>query len=365
MVKANFRNKLDGNALDLSLMSLEEVPVKEISAIPKATNIDLSCNHLTTIPPAFCNLKQIVKLDLSRNSIDSLPSNFGELIKLQYLDLYNNKLKMLPISFSQLKALKWLDLKDNPLSPQLKAVAGDCLDAKQCQACAKKVVQLMENVQNELQMEKEKQLKREEELAALRKRQEEEENEQQRKAKKAAKERKKAKLLAEKQAKLNQQKNIDSRDNSELPYNSDDKNRPPTGLVKNKKPSSGSSGCLKLLKTLILSFVIVFLLIFGLFFIYTRGDFSEANIKSAVDLMWKNVLDGVAHTKVVLFKCWVWLKNDGVRILILGWDQTVMLVEELVKYASFIFEDIMKILSHCWLHLLDRLASLNNILRGS
>lgn len=43
------------------------------------------------------------------------------------------------MSVWQLKRLRWLDLKDNPLSPALAKVAGDCADAKQCQAAASRV----------------------------------------------------------------------------------------------------------------------------------------------------------------------------------------------------------------------------------
>lgn len=46
----NLRDKLDGNELDLSLSDLNEVPVKELAALPKATILDLSCNKLNTLP---------------------------------------------------------------------------------------------------------------------------------------------------------------------------------------------------------------------------------------------------------------------------------------------------------------------------
>ena len=38
-----------------------------------------------------------------------------------------------------MKKLTWLDLKDNPLEKELKSVAGDCLDERQCKKCAKDV----------------------------------------------------------------------------------------------------------------------------------------------------------------------------------------------------------------------------------
>nr|KAF6416200.1 hypothetical protein HJG59_009482 [Molossus molossus] len=135
----NLRDKLDGNELDLSLSDLNEVPVKELAALPKATILDLSCNKLTTLPSDFCGLTHLVKLDLSKNKLQQLPADFGRLVNLQHLDLLNNRLVTLPVSFAQLKSLKWLDLKDNPLDPALAKVAGDCLDEKQCKQCANKV----------------------------------------------------------------------------------------------------------------------------------------------------------------------------------------------------------------------------------
>lgn len=110
----NLRDKLDGNELDLSLSDLNEVPVKELAALPKATVLDLSCNKLSTLPSDFCSLTHLVKLDLSKNKLQQLPADFGRLVNLQHLDLLNNRLVTLPVSFAQLKNLKWLDLKDNP-----------------------------------------------------------------------------------------------------------------------------------------------------------------------------------------------------------------------------------------------------------
>ena len=84
----------------------------------------------------FCTLTHLVKIDLSKNLLTKLPDDFGNLTKLQHLDLLGNKLTFLPVSLYQLTKLKWLDLKDNQLVPELKKVAGDCLDEKQCKKCA-------------------------------------------------------------------------------------------------------------------------------------------------------------------------------------------------------------------------------------
>ncbi|XP_069510979.1 leucine-rich repeat-containing protein 59 [Ambystoma mexicanum] len=154
----NLRDKLDGNELDLSLSDLNEVPVKELAALPKATILDMSCNNLTSLPSEFCALTRLVRLDLSKNQLLQLPSEFGRLINLQHLDLLNNRLSVLPVSFSQLKSLKWLDLKDNPLDPTLAKIAGDCLDEKQCKQCASAVLQYMRAIQSEQDRQRQLQL---------------------------------------------------------------------------------------------------------------------------------------------------------------------------------------------------------------
>ncbi|XP_042303847.1 leucine-rich repeat-containing protein 59 [Sceloporus undulatus] len=160
----NLKDKLEGNELDLSLCDLNEVPVKELAGLPKATILDLSCNNLTTLPSDFCSLTHLVKLDLSKNQLQQLPSDFGRLINLQHLDLLNNRLATLPVSFAQLKNLKWLDLKDNPLDPMLAKVAGDCLDEKQCKQAAIRVLQHMRAIQSELDRERQRKLQAEREL---------------------------------------------------------------------------------------------------------------------------------------------------------------------------------------------------------
>ena len=112
----NLRDKLEDNQLDLSLMQLTEVPVKEIvsnhiftpekllsfidfqSELPKGTHVDLSNNLLTWLPENFPTLTHIVQLDLSKNQLTELPEYFGQLKSLRHLDLYSNQLTRLPVS---------------------------------------------------------------------------------------------------------------------------------------------------------------------------------------------------------------------------------------------------------------------------
>lgn len=189
------KDLVDGNELDLSLNELTNVPVKEMAVAKKATRVDLSCNFLQTLPNDFATLTHLVKIDLSKNKLTALPENFGNLTGLQYLDLYDNQLVMIPLSFSKLTRLKWLDLKDNPLDSKLKAIAGDCLDEKQCAMCAKKVVGFMQAMGSEIEKEKQKKLQEEKDKEAIQKAREQRELEERRKLKKTEKEKRKAELL--------------------------------------------------------------------------------------------------------------------------------------------------------------------------
>lgn len=212
----NLRERLDGNELDLSLSNLEEVPVKELASLPKATSLDLSCNSLTSLLPDFCILTHLVKLDLSKNQLQQLPQDFGHLVNLQHLDLLSNKLVMLPVSFAQLKNLKWLDLKDNPLDPYLAKAAGDCLDGKQCQQCAVRVLKHMAAIQSEQERETQRRLEAEREQErrkeAAQKQKEARERELRKRQKAEAKERRRQKYAASKEAKETQKRKEKERD---------------------------------------------------------------------------------------------------------------------------------------------------------
>jgi len=51
--------------------------------LPKGTTLDLSNNHLTSLPDTFPTLTHLVRLDLSKNRILELPEFFGHLKSLK------------------------------------------------------------------------------------------------------------------------------------------------------------------------------------------------------------------------------------------------------------------------------------------
>ncbi|XP_043461234.1 leucine-rich repeat-containing protein 59 [Leptopilina heterotoma] len=158
MTKINVKDKLQDETLDLSLCDIEEVPVKEIATIRRAKHLDLSNNALVSLPRTFVTLTQVIKLDLSKNMLTEIPENFGEMMQLKHLDLYSNKISRLPLSLGKLKNLKWLDLKENPLTPAVASVAGPCSNASECQACARKIVTYLANVQLTVEEEKQRRI---------------------------------------------------------------------------------------------------------------------------------------------------------------------------------------------------------------
>lgn len=185
-LKAN----LEGNKLDLSLMQYDALSpafVRQIFALPKATEVDLSCNRLQNLPSNFASLTQITHLDLSKNQITELPEEIGQMTGLRHLDLSGNKIVSLPLSFGELEHLRWLDLKDNPLETHLAAVSGDCLDKKQCMNAAKQVCVYMRTLAEAHEKVLEKKKKKKENLEEKKQRKKEEKEKLAREEQKAAK----------------------------------------------------------------------------------------------------------------------------------------------------------------------------------
>lgn len=82
-------------------------------------------------------------------------------IKIKILKIKNDnylQISRLPLSLGNLKNLKWLDLKENPLTPAVASVAGPCSNANECQACARKIVTYLSNVQLTIEEEKQRRI---------------------------------------------------------------------------------------------------------------------------------------------------------------------------------------------------------------
>ncbi|BAY24777.1 Miro domain-containing protein [Calothrix sp. NIES-2100] len=99
----------------------ELLQVIEQAAIKGVTELDLSGNRLTALPPEIGQLVNLRSLNLWGNRLRSLPGELGQLVNLQSLNLYNNRLRSLPGEFGQLVNLQSLNLYNN----QLRSLPGE------------------------------------------------------------------------------------------------------------------------------------------------------------------------------------------------------------------------------------------------
>lgn len=87
--------------LKLPCNSFLTIPSQIVSKnLIRLEKIDLSGNHLTSIPPDISNLLELLEINLDNNHIASLPESMGFLSKLKILSLQNNKIRVTSTKFS-------------------------------------------------------------------------------------------------------------------------------------------------------------------------------------------------------------------------------------------------------------------------
>ncbi|MEH2138221.1 COR domain-containing protein [Nostoc sp.] len=101
--------------LSLSNNQLSSLP-PEISQLSSLTELSLSNNQLSSLPPEISQLSSLTELSLSNNQLSSLPPEISQLSSLTWLFLSNNQFSSLPPEISQLSSLTWLFLDNNPLT---------------------------------------------------------------------------------------------------------------------------------------------------------------------------------------------------------------------------------------------------------
>ncbi|KAL0880814.1 hypothetical protein ABMA27_001999 [Loxostege sticticalis] len=103
------------------------VPARDLSTVPddvfKAAAdaevhiVDISKNKLTAVPVGVCHLRETLsQLILSSNSISNIPPEICRCMHLQYLDLGKNCLAELPLEIADLKNLRELVISNNKFS---------------------------------------------------------------------------------------------------------------------------------------------------------------------------------------------------------------------------------------------------------
>ncbi|MEZ0395532.1 MAG: leucine-rich repeat domain-containing protein, partial [Anaerolineales bacterium] len=101
--------------LDLSQNRLTSLP-PEIGNLTSLTELNLGGNHLPSLPPEIGNLTSLTKLNLGSNHLTSLPPEIGRLTHLTALYLWNNQLTSLPPEIGNLSSLTELNLWGNQLT---------------------------------------------------------------------------------------------------------------------------------------------------------------------------------------------------------------------------------------------------------
>uniref|UniRef100_A0A5F9DDY6 Ras suppressor protein 1 n=1 Tax=Oryctolagus cuniculus TaxID=9986 RepID=A0A5F9DDY6_RABIT len=90
--------------------------VNGLFTLSHITQLVLSHNKLTTVPPNIAELKNLEVLNFFNNQIEELPTQISSLQKLKHLNLGMNRLNTLPRGFGSLPALEVLDLTYNNLN---------------------------------------------------------------------------------------------------------------------------------------------------------------------------------------------------------------------------------------------------------
>ena len=101
-------------ALDLSRNQITVIP-PEIQCLTNLTALDFSRNQITVIPPEIQCLTNLTKLSLYSNQITVIPESIGRLTNLTELYLYSNQVTVIPESIGQLTNLTALFLSKNQI----------------------------------------------------------------------------------------------------------------------------------------------------------------------------------------------------------------------------------------------------------
>lgn len=90
-------------------------PPIHILGLPRLKDLQLSCNHITSLPLELTNLK-LTRLGLGANRITVLPHTINKLKgTLKFLDVSDNRLTNLPAGFGELDPTCEFQLSGNPL----------------------------------------------------------------------------------------------------------------------------------------------------------------------------------------------------------------------------------------------------------
>ena len=99
-------NRLDNlEYLDLSFNNISQLP-RSITAFTNLKILSLKSNHLKNLPPSIGVISTLESLTLRSNLIKSLPETIGSLNLLKILDLHHNQIKRIHESLGALNSLE-------------------------------------------------------------------------------------------------------------------------------------------------------------------------------------------------------------------------------------------------------------------
>lgn len=107
--------------LDLSFNNLSSLP-DSISSFEEVKILKLKSNHLRYIPSTIGDLKSLERLILRDNLLKEIPDSIGDLLSLRLLDLHHNHLAKMPENLNNLELLFDLDLGWNDFETVPKSI---------------------------------------------------------------------------------------------------------------------------------------------------------------------------------------------------------------------------------------------------
>lgn len=119
----NFDKALDRQdwlMLDMSGQGLKNVSPPLFNEYQFLTEVYLSSNQLTSLPPAIGQLRSLRLLDVSHNQLSHLPPELGMCTPLRQLLLFNNMIRNIPYELGALHFLELLGIQGNPLDNETK-----------------------------------------------------------------------------------------------------------------------------------------------------------------------------------------------------------------------------------------------------
>lgn len=115
-VKQESNEAAETGMLYLSHAALTAFPISILTpALEKIYRLDLSFNHIHTIPNEITTLGNLKELWLHNNPVSEIPGCINECMKLEVIDIRETKIATLPPNIALLKRLVVLDWKDTPL----------------------------------------------------------------------------------------------------------------------------------------------------------------------------------------------------------------------------------------------------------